>query len=262
MSVQPLKKPSKTVRDQVSEAEWKARVDLAAAHRVLWHYGVQDLTYNHLSLRVPGEPDHFLIKPTDEMFGEVTASSLIKYDFEGNPLVPANARPMRGGGLIIHAGILKHRRDLNCVFHTHTPAVMGVSSHKWGLLPINQHAMRFYGEIKLHEFKGFEFEPEFTVRLLEDMGDSGRFMLLQNHGSLICGDSVAECVVNHHWLEMACQGQVAAVSAGEGNFVVPTPEACEYAHAQFERAGNFLRGEKDWAACLRLAERMDPGFKD
>ncbi|MDP6388844.1 MAG: class II aldolase/adducin family protein [Alphaproteobacteria bacterium] len=249
------------IREQVGKQEWEARVELAAGHRVLAHYGVNDMTYNHFSLRVPGEPEHMLVKRTDWMFAEVTASSLIKCDLDGNPVVPAEGPRIKGGALIIHAGLLKGRPDLNAVLHTHTPNVMGVAAHKFGLLPINQHAMRFYGEMRYHEFKGFEFDHEMTPRLLDDL-DGGKYMLLKNHGALVCAESVPECVVNHHWLEMACQGQIAALSAGEGNYEVPSEEACEYAHSQFMDAGDFLMGGKDWAACLRLADRLDPSYKD
>ena len=138
---------------------------------------------------------------------------------------------------------------------------MGVAAHKFGLLPINQHALRFYGEIRYHEFEGFEFDHEMTPKLVRDL-DGGSFLILRNHGVLVCGESVAECVVNHHFLEMACQGQIAALVAGEGNYTIPSKEACEYAHSQFMDAGNFLTGGKDWAACLRLAERLDPSFKE
>ena len=250
-----------SVRDQVSPEEWRARVELAAGHRVLAHYGVNDLTYNHFSLRVPGEPNAMLIKPTDWMFNEVTASSLTKCDLEGNPLIPADMGPIRGGALIIHAGLLKGRPDLNSVLHTHTPHIMGVSAHKFGLLPISQHAMRFWGELKYHEFQGFEFDPDMTGRLINDL-EGEKNMLLRNHGALVTGGSVAECVVNHHWLDMACQGQVAALSAGEDNYLVPSEEWCEYAHGQFMNAGSFLEGGKDWAACLRLADRLDASYKE
>ncbi len=249
-----------TIRDQVSAEEWQARVALAAGHRVLAYYGVNDMTYNHFSLRVPNEPNHMLIKPSGEMFEEVTASSLLKYNLDGHPLVPQDAPALRGGGMVIHAGLLKARPDLDSVLHTHTPAAMGVSAHRFGLLPITQHAMRFYGEMKYHDFKGFEFDPEMTDWLLNDL-EGGYFALLRNHGALVCGTSVASCVVSHHFLEMACQGQVHALAAGEGNYVLPDEAACEYAHQQALKGGNFMSGAKDWDACMRLAERLDPGFK-
>lgn len=252
---------TKTVRDQVSPEEWAARVELAAGHRVLAHYGVNDMTYNHFGLRVPGHPDQMLIKRTDWMFSEVTASSLLTIDFDGNVLTDTDVKAVKGGALIIHAGLLKGRPDLNTTLHTHTVNGMGVAAHRFGLLPINQHALRFYGELKYHEFEGFEFDHDMTPKLIRDL-DGGFFMMLRNHGVLICGESVAECVVNHHWLEMACQGQIASLAAGEGNYTIPSKEACEYAHGQFVDAGNFLKGGKDWAACMRLAERLDPSYKD
>jgi ribulose-5-phosphate 4-epimerase/fuculose-1-phosphate aldolase len=260
MSVQLVAK-NRPIRDQVAPAEWAARVELAAGHRVLAHYGVNDLTYNHFGLRVPGEPEHMLIKRTDWMFSEVTASSLLKVDFDGNVITDTDVERIRGGALIIHAGLLKGRPDLNATLHTHTVAGMGVAAHKFGLLPINQHAIRFYGEIKYHEFEGFEFDDEMTPKLIRDL-DGGYFMILRNHGVLVCGGGVAECVVGHDFLEMACQGQVAALSAGEGNYIMPSKAAIEYGHSQFMSGGNFLTGAKDWAACLRLADRLDPSYKD
>jgi len=260
MALQPVDQLP-ALREQVSAAEWEARVALAAGHRVLAHYGVNDMTYNHFSLRVPGEPEHLLVKRTDWMFSEVTASSLQKYDMQGNPKTPGVDKPLSRGALVIHAGLLRERTDLNAVLHTHTPAMMGVSAHRCGLLPVTQHAMRFYGEMKYHDFQGFEFDLEMTGRLLTDL-EGGKFMLLRNHGGLVCGASVAECLVSHHWLEMACQGQVAAVAGGPDSYCVPDPEACQYAHDQIASTGDSARGLKDWNANLRLAERLDPGFKD
>jgi hypothetical protein len=159
----------KSVRDQVSAEEWAARVELAAGHRLLAHYGVSDMTYNHFGLRVPGEPQHMLIKRTDWMFSEVTASSLLKVDFDGNVLLDTDVKTIKGGALIIHAGLLKGRPDLNATLHTHTVSGMGVAAHKFGLLPINQHALRFYGEMKYHEFEGFEFDHDMTPKLIRDL---------------------------------------------------------------------------------------------
>jgi ribulose-5-phosphate 4-epimerase/fuculose-1-phosphate aldolase len=248
-----------SVRERVSPEEWKARVELAAGHRVLANYGVNDLTYNHFGLRVPGEPDAMLIKRTDWMFAEVTASSLLKVDFDGNVLMDTDVRKIKGGALIIHAGLLKGRPDLNATLHTHTVSGMGVAAHKFGLLPINQHALGFYGTLKYHEFEGLEFDHDMTPKLIRDL-DGGSVMILRNHGTLVCGGSVAECVVDHHFLEMACQGQIAALAAGAGNYTLPSREACEYAYSQISRGGT--RGGKDWAACLRLADRLDPTYKD
>src|SRR3954451_19684867 len=216
----------KPIRDQVSAEEWAARIELAAGYRVLAHYGVNDLTYNHFGLRVPGEPDHMPIKRTDWMFSEVTASSLLKVDFDGNVLTDTDVKTIRGGALIIHAGLLKHRPDLNATLHTHTVSGMGVAAHKFGLLPINQHALRFYGEIRYHEFEGFEFDHEMTPKLVRDL-DGGSFLILRNHGVLVCGESVAECVVNHHFLEMAWPGRTPAPGGGGGDYTNPRERARE-----------------------------------
>jgi ribulose-5-phosphate 4-epimerase/fuculose-1-phosphate aldolase len=258
MSVTALRKNA-TIREQVTEAEWQARVDLAAAYRALAYYGVQDLTYNHLSLRVPGEADRLLIKPHGFLFEEVTASTLLKYDFDGNAVFEGDP-PLKGGGLVIHAGLLKARSDVDAVFHTHTPAVMGVSAHKHGLLPINQHSMRFYERIAYHNFGGFEFDMAMRKPLIEDLGEH-LVALLRNHGALVCGRTVKEAFVLHHFLEMACRGQVAALSAGEGNYVMPPHEVCVFSRDQIGDL-TYAAGDKDWPAVLRLAERLDPGFKD
>jgi ribulose-5-phosphate 4-epimerase/fuculose-1-phosphate aldolase len=258
MSVTQLRNAT-SVRERVSEAEWQARVELAAAHRGLAFYGVNDLTYNHLSLRVPGEPDKLLIKRSDYTFDEVTASSLLKYDFDGNP-ADEGEKQLAGGGLVIHAGILKVRDDVEAVFHTHTPAAIGVSCHKDGLLPINQHAMRFYQRIKYHNFGGFEFDMDMRKPLIEDLGDA-YVALLRNHGALVCGRTLKEAFTLHHMLDMACQGQIAALSAGEGNYTTIPHDVCLYARDQIENL-EHAAGSKDWGAVMRLAERLDPGFKE
>lgn len=258
MSVTPLRKNS-TIRDRVSDAEWQARIELAAAHRGLAHYGVADLTYNHLSLRVPGEPDKLLIKRADFLFDEVTASSLLKYSFDGTPAFEEDP-PLRGGGLVIHAGILKVRDDIDAVFHTHTEAAMGVSAHKMGLLPINQHAMRFYERIRYHDFGGFEFDMDMRDPLIDDLGD-GYVALLRNHGALVCGRTLKEAFVLHHFLEMACRGQITALAAGEGNYTLIPHEVATFARDQIEKLAHAA-GDKDWGAVMRLAERLDPGFKE
>jgi ribulose-5-phosphate 4-epimerase/fuculose-1-phosphate aldolase len=169
--------PISRIMSQVRPEEWEARVTLAAGYRVLAYYGVDDMTYNHFSLRVPGEQDHMLIKSKNEMFSEVSASSLVKYHLDGHPVLPADAPNCTGGPLTIHAGLLRHRRDLNAVLHTHTPSMMGVAAQKSGLLPLSQQAMRFYGTLKYHDFGGLEFESRMTQMLLDDL-DGGDCMLL------------------------------------------------------------------------------------
>lgn len=259
MSLQAVQSEA-SVRERVSPAEWETRVDLAAAHRLMAHYGVNDLTYNHLSARIRDEPDAMLIKPVDMMFDEITASSLIKYKLDGTPVINAD-KPLRSAGKVIHANLLSARPDIEAVFHTHTPANMAVAAMKCGLLPINQHAMRFYGNLGYHDFRGFEFDDDMMAPLRADVGAKGMNFILRNHGSLILGRTIAEAFVSHHFLEMACQGQIGAM-AGGGELVIPDPETCAYASRQINGGDPMLAGGKDWPACLRLLDRLYPDYRD
>lgn len=247
-----------TTRQQVSEAEWNARVELAAVYRLMAHFGVNDLTYNHLSVRVPDAPNQFLVKPTTFMFDEVSASSLQKFDFDGKPF--QDSPPSRGGAFVIHAGILSARPDLNVVFHTHTTANTGVSAQKDGLLMLSQHAMGFYGRVAYHEFGGFEFNIEQREPLLKALGGY-KYAMLRNHGVLVCGQNVPQTFVDHHFLEMACRAQIAALAGGREVTLI-APEVCEVAARQYETIDPKKAGGKDWASCLRLLDRISPGYKD
>lgn len=247
--------PSKSnVRRNVSEAEWQARVELAACYRLLAHFGVSDLTHNHCCLRVPGEPDAFLIKQADALFEEVTASSLVKYDFDGNPRQDGFPK-LRGGGLIIHAGILAQRSDINATIHSHTAAIIGVSSQKDGLLPINQHAMHFMGKLAYHDFGGFEFDMNQRAPLLRDL-EGKKIALLRNHGSLICDTSIGAAFVAHHQLEIACQGQIAALSGGREVVLISSDAQAYAANQLVQNEVRHSDGGKDWQSLKRLAGRL------
>lgn len=241
----------------ISAAEWRCRIDLAAAYRLMDHFGVRDLTYNHLSARVPDQNPALLLKPADFMFGEITASSLLKYDLDGNPL-GGSTRRLGGGALVIHAGLMRLRPSVNAVFHTHTPANMAVAAQKRGLLPLSQQAMLFYDRIAYHEFDGFEFEPGMESALDRNLGIH-RVAILRNHGALIVAETVAEAFVTHHFLEIACQAQVGALTAGE--IMVPPAEVCARAAAQMDAVAATKNGGKNWDACLRLARRLFPDFE-
>ena len=259
MNIQALPETN-SVRAAVSQQEWEVRVELAAAHRIMAHFGIQDLTHNHLTARVPGEPQHFLIKPPDFMFDEVSASTLVKYNFDGDPQQEGHAR-LRGGGLIIHAGLFAARDDLNAVFHTHTPAIIGVASQKNGLLPINQHGIRFIGNIAYHDFGGFEFDMAMRAPLVKDLGDK-KVALLRNHGSLVCGASVGEAFVSHHNLNFACEAQLAAMT-GDAELVLISDEVQAYIERQrSENKDRLGGGGKDWQSCLRMADRLFPDFQE
>jgi ribulose-5-phosphate 4-epimerase/fuculose-1-phosphate aldolase len=245
-----------SMRDRVTSAEWQCRVELAAAYRLLDHFGVRDLTYNHLSARVPDEPDAILLKRSDDMFGEITASNLQKYSLSGQPLL-GTADPLTGGAFVIHAGLMRLRPTVQAVFHTHTPANMAVAAQEHGLLPLTQQAMLLYGRISYHDFDGFEFEPGMEASLHRDLG-SNKVALLRNHGVLIAAESVPEAFVLHHFIEIAAQAQIAALTA---KVVLPAEEVCRKAAATMDFIGATRNGGKNWDACLRLADRLFPDFR-
>ena len=252
---------SSSLRDIVSEAEWDVRVKLAACYRLLAHSGVTDLTYNHLSARIPDHPDRYVIKGEHELFDEVTASSLVVYDFSGERIYPSDDSVSRGG-LVIHGGVMEARPDIMAVFHTHTPANIGVSAMRCGLLPISQHSVRFYNRIGYHDFGGFEFNLEGRERMVRDL-EGKLLLMLRNHGVLACGRSIPEAYINHHFLEMACQSQVSALAAGgpDALYIIPEDE-CEPAALQAAKAGHRDENHRDWRALMRLADRLDPSFRD
>lgn len=261
-AIQPATHPrtaSATPSGKASAAEWRARVELAACYRLLAHLGISDLTYNHLSVRVPGEPGHLLIKAPTMMFEEITASNLLKFDFDGAPL--QDSPPLGGGGLVIHAGILKARPDLNAVFHTHSPANIGVSAQKHGLLMLSQHAVYFYGRLTYHDFGGFEFNMDQRDPLIRSLGRE-RVAILRNHGALVCGRTLPEAYIDHHFLEMACRGQIAAL-AGGADVNIMDEALCRTAAAQQQdrMEDPNKAAAKDWGACLRLADRLFPEYK-
>lgn len=259
MNVRTLSRES-GMRAQVSEAEWEARVELAAAYRLMDHYGMTDLAHNHVCLRVPDEPDAFLMKPHPAFFQEVTASTLIKFDFEGNPR-QEGAGKLTGGGLVIHAGLFSARPDINATIHSHTPAFIGVASQKHGLLPLSQHAMIFHGRVAYHDFGGFEFDMAMRKPLIEAM-EGKTIGFLRNHGSLVCGGTMGAVFVDHYELEIACQAQIAILSAGIDQAIMIPPEVQEFAGNQVASKRTGGGGGKDWAGCLRLADQLFPDYRD
>lgn len=248
-----------TLRNRVSDAEWQARVALAAAYRAMALAGITDFTYNHLSARIPDTPRQVLIKAEHQFFEEVTASSLLKYDIDGEKL--SGEGNVSRGGLVIHLGVLAGRPDLNAVFHTHTPANIAVSAQRFGLLPISQHAVRFYGRIGYHEFKGFEFDEDGRAALLESI-EGKRIAIMRNHGVLVCGRNVAEAYVQHHFIETSCRAQVQALTAGLDNVVLIPEDIALHAAQQIERKPPADENHRDWRALLRHVESLAPGYID
>ncbi len=245
------------IKNLVSAAEWQCRLALAAAYRLMDYFGVRDLTYNHLSARVPGEPAAILIKPSDFMFGEITASNLLKYDLDGKPINSAGPA-LSGGALVIHASLARLRRGVNAIFHTHTPANMAVAAQKCGLLPITQQAMLFFNRIAYHDFQGFEFEPGMEHALHNDLGPH-KIAILRNHGIVIAAETIPEAFVIHHFFEIAAQAQIGALSGGT-DILVPEEDVCRKAAESMDLIQATRAGGKNWASCLRLADRLFPDY--
>ena len=201
------------MKDRVSAEEWAIRVDLAAAYRLVAHYGWDDLIFTHLSARVPGPEHHFLLNPYQLMFEEVTASSLVKVDVHGNPVEPTPfiTNP---AGFIIHSRDPHGARGCACGDAPPHPAGQAVAAHEDGLLPLTQTAMLVRGDLAFHDYEGVATEMEERERLVADLGTKNA-MLLRNHGTLAVGGNVGECFVKLYFLERACQAQVMALTAGD-----------------------------------------------
>jgi ribulose-5-phosphate 4-epimerase/fuculose-1-phosphate aldolase len=246
-----------SLEGKVGDEEWAIRVDLAAAYRMVAHYGWDDLIFTHLSARVPGPEHHFLLNPYQLMFEEVTASSLVKVDKDGNPVEPTPfiTNP---AGFTIHSAIHMAREDALAVMHLHTPYGQAVSAHAEGLLPLTQTAMLIRGDLAFHEYEGVAVDLGERERLVADLGDKN-VMLLRNHGTLAVGKSVGECFVRLYFLERACQAQVHALSAGE--HVNNPPQGSPEVTAQQGQIGVALAAQLlAWPALKRKAYRLDPSF--
>ena len=246
----------------VSEAEWKVRVDLAALYRVVAHFRMTDLIYTHISARVPGPEHHFLINQYGRMFHEMRASDLVKIDLDGNVVEDGSqsTRRVNAAGFTIHSAIHAAREDLSCVIHTHTAAGMAVAAQRQGLLPISQHALKFYGKLSYHGYEGIALELDERERLVADLGPVNRSMILANHGLLCAGRTIPEAFSNIYYLERACQAQVAALSGG-CELVIPPEEVREHTAKQFEGEGGTAHFELMWESCLRLIENDKPDYR-
>ena len=250
-----------SLRDQVSEEEWAVRVDLAAAYRLVALYGWDDLIFTHLSARVPGPEHHFLINPYDLMFEEITASSLVKIDHEGNKIVDRPAYVNRAG-FVIHSAIHMGREDAHAVLHLHTPHGQAVSAMAEGLLPHTQTAMIAMHDVAYHDFEGIATELEERERLVADMGAKNA-MILRNHGTLTVGESVAQAFLRMYYLERACEAQVLMLSAGRDGLNTPPQGVAEKVEMQTAPAGMKKLAERlAWPALLRKLDRIDPSFRN
>jgi ribulose-5-phosphate 4-epimerase/fuculose-1-phosphate aldolase len=254
-----IEQPERPVRERVGAEEWRLRCELAAAHRLVAHFVSVDLTYNHISARVPGEPRHFLVKADNVFMEQVTASNLVKYDVDGNQVMQSGHKAS-AAAYNLHAAVLKARPDIIAAVHTHSPANLAVSAQKMGLPPITQQAMRFHNRIAYYPNEVDDTTPEGTAALARALGDRWT-MILENHGALVCGTSLAEAYIYHHFFELACRAQVGAL-AGGAELIVPAPAVCEERAKKFGRIGQYNHQSRDWVASMALAETLFPDYKE
>ena len=249
-----------SMRERVSGEEWATRVDLAACYRLVHHYAMDDLVYNHISARVPSEEGHFLINAYGMTYDEITASSLVKIDFDGKVLQDSGTGyGVNHAGFVIHSAVHRGRPDVACVIHTHTPAGMAVSAMKCGLLPLTQNAM-FFSEVGCHDYEGPAVELDEQKRLVKDLGANDA-MILRNHGLLAVGRTIPEAFITMYWLERACQAQVLAVGSNE-KLLFPGEDVVKITNSRYKPGQRRRIGELEWSGLLRLVERRYPGFRE
>src|SRR5258708_2693469 len=252
--------PHGAVGDRVAAEEWKMRVDLAACYRLAAKYGWVDLIATHISARVkaPEGQHHFLINPHGYLFQQITASSLVKIDQDGNKVMPS-AYEANPAGFVIHSAVHMRNEEAICVFHCHTVSGMGVSMQEDGLLMASQHAAFFHGNLAYHDIEHMEAGIDGRDILAADLGRH-RAMIMRNHGLLTTGRSIAEAFAIMHLLERACAAQIAAQSGGAKVRIMPD-RVCEH-FAQFFRKISLSNGELAWPALIKLLDDEDPSYRD
>jgi ribulose-5-phosphate 4-epimerase/fuculose-1-phosphate aldolase len=252
-----------SMRPHCSDAEWQARIDLAACYRLVAHYGMADMMANHISARVPGEDNAFLINAYGLMYEEITASSLVKVDHDGKVLAKPDFGALDYGlnkaGYVIHSAVHHARPEVDCVIHTHSWASMAVSALECGLLPITQTAMRFL-KIGYHDYQGVVLDTAEQASLIADLGQ-GEALILRNHGALTVGRTVGEAFNWMHRLELACRSQLAAMATGSPLVAVPAP-VLEETWNNYQPGTRRPYGVMEWPALLRMLDRMDPSYRD
>jgi ribulose-5-phosphate 4-epimerase/fuculose-1-phosphate aldolase len=240
------------------ESEYSIKRDLAAAYRLLAHFKMDDLTYTHLSARAPGS-NVFIIYPFGSLFEEVTASSLMKVDCNGN-IVEGQEEQYNQTGYVIHSAIYKKRKDIHAIFHLHTTAGVAVSTMKCGLMPISQFSFHFYNRLSYHNYNSLALDhDQHGNNLQEDLGNH-KAMILNNHGTLTCGASIQEAFFYAYYLEQACKVQCAALQSGQ-QLMMPSAPVCEQAASDMCDFEPNL-GQRDWKALVRMLDKKDPSYKN
>ncbi len=248
-----------SLEGKVSPEEWRMRVDLAATYRLVAMHGWDDMIFTHISARVPGPEHHFLINPYGLLFEEITASSLVKIDVDGNKVQDA-PYPVNPAGFTIHSALHMSRDDAHCVIHLHTDDGVAVSAQADGLLPLDQHAMAVVSDIAYHDYEGIALDLDERERLVADLGRDKHIMILRNHGTLTLGKSCSDAFLRMYYLERACTMQVRALSGGARPNRVNQGVA-EKTAGQGAMIFEGMLGALAWPALLRKLDRTDEGYK-
>ena len=260
----------RSVRDQVSEEEWSLRVDLAACYRLCALYGWNDYIFTHISVRLPGNDRHYLINPFGLFFDEITASSLVKIDQDGEILLDETGLGYNVGGYVIHGAVHQARDDAHCVIHLHTTEGVAVSCQKDGLMPLNQDSLGLLPDIAYHDFEGIALDTDERERLIEHIGDKST-VILRNHGLLTLGPSVAAAFSRMYALQKACSIQVMALAGGV-DIGFPSQESQDKVREQVSGrrrpgGGQTIAGNRipvpdlAWRGFLRKLDKIDTSFR-
>ncbi len=244
-------------------SEAALRIQLAACFRLVAHFGLDDLIYNHISVRLPGPDHHFLINPYGLLFSEIDASSFVKIDLDGNKVEPSE-HEVNQAGFVIHSAIHSGREDALCVLHTHSEAATAISALEEGLLPLSQFAMRYQGHMGLHDYEGVAIDTDERQRLIDDIGPHNT-LVLRNHGVLTVGRTIQEAFILMYYFEKAARVQLLAQSAvaGGAHFALPAEAITDKAARQFNDHHGDIRapGSREWPAFIRLLDRIDPSYR-
>jgi ribulose-5-phosphate 4-epimerase/fuculose-1-phosphate aldolase len=258
MNAATLKIPSRQI--EVSPEEWRLRVDLAAAYRLVAAFHWDDLVFTHISARLPGSTDSFLINPYGLMFDEITASSLIKVDSQGQKLDESEFS-VNPAGFTIHSAIHSARHDAQCVMHTHTLNGIAVSAQKGGVLPLSQQSIFVLSSLGYHDYEGVALRDDEKPRLVADLGPTNNYLMLRNHGLLTLGPSVADAFLAMYFFETVCTIQVRAM-AGGSELISVDPRIISTAGEQARVATRGVGGGAlTWPGLLRRLDRLDPSYK-
>jgi ribulose-5-phosphate 4-epimerase/fuculose-1-phosphate aldolase len=248
-----------SLQGKISAEEWRTRIDLAAAYRLVALMGWDDMVYTHITAKIPGPEHHFLINPYGMMFDEITASSLVKVDLAGN-VVMDSPFPINPAGFTIHSAVHAAREDAVCVLHTHSVNGVAVSAQADGVLPISQQSIFVLSSLGYHDYEGVALRDDEKPRLVRDLSNNNFFML-RNHGLLTVGQSVADAFMAMYTFESVCMIQVRAQSGG-GRLTMIDPAIIATSAQQAQQVTKGMgSGALNWPGLLRRLDRRSPGYE-